>query len=207
MSNERNYTLEEIEAAIREEFFANFKGSYNYECNRITANVRARLSAQTQAGAKAFKFFRCLDCGYNGTITEEEIARHRSRCAIGTTEGTTAPVPADARDVVERVAQAIYEVKAERYCCPLPWTYVTLDKTEWRKYATAALAVANASRDREWEPIVRGIEWIQKVASGEQQIAEDDTEGMNYIDRYAQDLLEQIRTRLSRRASQQEGRG
>ena len=37
------------------------------------------------------KFFRCLDCGYNGTITQEEIAKHRSRCATGTTEGLREP--------------------------------------------------------------------------------------------------------------------
>jgi hypothetical protein len=36
--------------------------------------------------ALTFKWFRCLDCGYSGEITTEEIAAHRSKCARGTTE-------------------------------------------------------------------------------------------------------------------------
>jgi hypothetical protein len=36
--------------------------------------------------APIFKFFRCRDCGFNGPITTEEIAKHRAHCAYGTTE-------------------------------------------------------------------------------------------------------------------------
>lgn len=39
-----------------------------------------------QSHVPAFKYFRCIDCGYTGVITTEEIDRHRKRCATGTTE-------------------------------------------------------------------------------------------------------------------------
>ena len=37
--------------------------------------------------AKEFQRFHCLSCGFTGEITYAEIAKHRQRCATGTTEG------------------------------------------------------------------------------------------------------------------------
>lgn len=39
----------------------------------------------TRAGD--FQQFRCRSCGFTGEITTAEIAKHRARCAAGTTEG------------------------------------------------------------------------------------------------------------------------
>lgn len=38
------------------------------------------------------KFFRCLTCGFSGEITEGEVAHHRARCQLGTTEGLAEPI-------------------------------------------------------------------------------------------------------------------
>ncbi|CAN8141019.1 hypothetical protein THIOSC13_420005 [uncultured Thiomicrorhabdus sp.] len=40
---------------------------------------------------------------------------------------------------------------------------------------------------------VEGLEHLQKVGTGECQVANDDTEGMNYVARYSEDLLTRIR--------------
>lgn len=41
---------------------------------------------ERRQGHSALHYFRCQSCGYNGPITEAEIAKHRSLCATGTTE-------------------------------------------------------------------------------------------------------------------------
>ena len=41
---------------------------------------------ERRQGYSALHYFHCQSCGYNGPITEAEIAKHRSQCATGTTE-------------------------------------------------------------------------------------------------------------------------
>lgn len=48
---------------------------------------------------------------------------------------------------------------------------------------------ANVSGETREQRLRDGVEFIRKIASGEEQVAPDDTGGMEFIDRYCRDLL------------------
>jgi hypothetical protein len=61
---------------------------------------------------ETFDFFRCPLCGFSGSVTEAEIAKHRSRCAVGSTEGVPAQPSeekeAEYRRLADRIAERIW---------------------------------------------------------------------------------------------------
>lgn len=67
----------------------------------------------TQAAQPQFGFFRCLSCGFNGTISTDEIAKHRAQCSHGPTvpmsqaewEARGEPAPVAQVDAGKRVCR------------------------------------------------------------------------------------------------------
>lgn len=59
-----------------------------------------------------FKFFQCLDCGYSGSVSETEIAKHRSRCSTGPTAPLKYQIPDDLKALYGFALKGDY-----RICC------------------------------------------------------------------------------------------
>jgi hypothetical protein len=62
----------------------------------------------------AFKYFRCLSCGFNGSISEADIAKHMSRCSTGPTEPVSAPtgypIPGDLTALWSETNKGFYAI-------------------------------------------------------------------------------------------------